>query len=55
MLQRVSTVVQPVRQLVGFKKMEFAAGEEKEVSIELDFVRYLSILNRKWEWEFEQG
>lgn len=55
LLPRTSTIVQPIRQLVGFARIELEPGEEKEVSIDLDAGRFLEILNREWEWELEKG
>jgi hypothetical protein len=31
------------------------AGEEKVIPISVDVERYLTILNRNWEWELEKG
>ncbi|KAI2616353.1 glycoside hydrolase family 3 protein [Hypoxylon sp. NC1633] len=55
LLSRVSSIVQPVRQLVAFQRIDIVAGQEATVSIELDASRYLTILNRKDEWELERG
>ncbi|KAI1408127.1 glycoside hydrolase family 3 protein [Hypoxylon sp. FL1857] len=54
-LSRVSSIVQPVRQLVAFQRIDIPAGEEITVSLELEVTRYLTILNRKSEWELEKG
>lgn len=54
-LARVSSIVQPVRQLVAFQRVDVAAGEEAVISMDLDADRYLTILNRKNEWELEKG
>ncbi|KAI1206222.1 glycoside hydrolase family 3 protein [Annulohypoxylon truncatum] len=54
-LSRVSSIVQPVKQLVTFQRVDISAGEEITVSMELDTSRYLTILNRKNEWELEKG
>ncbi|KAL6874828.1 glycoside hydrolase family 3 protein [Trichoderma novae-zelandiae] len=55
LLGRVSTITQPVKQLVGFQRVYLDAGEKKTVPIELEVDRYLKILNRKDEWELEKG
>ncbi|KAI0016114.1 glycoside hydrolase family 3 protein [Xylariomycetidae sp. FL0641] len=54
-LGRVSAIVQPVRQLVAFARVDVAAGEEATVAMALDVDRYLMVLNRKNEWELETG
>ncbi|KAI8957937.1 glycoside hydrolase family 3 protein [Daldinia sp. FL1419] len=54
-LGRVSSITQPVRQLVAFQRVDISAGEEVNISLHLDVDRYLSILNRKNEWELEKG
>ncbi|KAK8092387.1 glycoside hydrolase family 3 protein [Apiospora kogelbergensis] len=56
LLGRVSSVVQPVRQLVAFRRVYLEAGEEAhDVTMELDVDRYLTIYNRWDEWELEKG
>ncbi|KKP03542.1 glycosyl hydrolase family 3 N terminal domain-containing protein [Trichoderma harzianum] len=55
LLGRVSTVTQPVKQLVGFQRVYLNAGEKRTVSIELEVDRYLMILNRANKWELEKG
>ncbi|KAI1091477.1 glycoside hydrolase family 3 protein [Rostrohypoxylon terebratum] len=54
-LSRVSSIVQPVKQLVAFQRVDVSAGKEVTVSMELDADRYLTIINRKNEWELEKG
>lgn len=55
LLGRVSTITQPVKQLVAFNRVYLEPGEEREVSMEVDVQRYLRILNRAYEWEVERG
>ncbi|KAF2184756.1 glycoside hydrolase family 3 protein [Zopfia rhizophila CBS 207.26] len=55
LLQRVSQVVQPVKQLVAFQRIYLDAGESGTVRMELEVDRYLKILNRGYEWELEKG
>ncbi|KAI0408732.1 glycoside hydrolase family 3 protein [Xylaria palmicola] len=54
-LSRVSSIVQPVRQLVAFERACVGPGEETTIEMELDVDRYLTILNRQYEWELEKG
>ncbi|KAI2775802.1 glycoside hydrolase family 3 protein [Daldinia loculata] len=54
-LSRVSSITQPVRQLVAFQRIDILAGEEAMISLQLDVDRYLTILNRRNEWELEKG
>ncbi|KAI0904662.1 glycoside hydrolase family 3 protein [Ustulina deusta] len=54
-LSRVSSIVQPVRQLVAFRREYIGPGEEVTIEMELDVDRYLTILNRQYEWELERG
>ncbi|GME37928.1 Glycoside hydrolase family 3 [Neofusicoccum parvum] len=55
LLQRVSRITQPVRQLVAFSRVYLEVGEEREVVMEVEVDRYLRILNRRYEWEVEKG
>jgi hypothetical protein len=55
LLQRVSQITQPVRQLVAFSRVYLDPREDRVVSMELDVDRYLPILNRRYEWELEKG
>ena len=55
LLQRVSQITQPVRQLVAFTRVYLDIGESQTVQMELEVDRYLRILNRRYEWEVEQG
>ncbi|KAL1845200.1 hypothetical protein VTK73DRAFT_932 [Phialemonium thermophilum] len=55
LLGRVSTLVQPVKQLVGFLRVYLDAGARETLTIDLEVDRYLPILNRSYEWELEKG
>lgn len=55
LLGRVSSIVQPVKQLVAFQRVYLGAGEEVVVHMELEVDRYLTIINRWDEWEVETG
>ncbi|KAI1490159.1 glycoside hydrolase family 3 protein [Biscogniauxia mediterranea] len=54
-LSRVSSIVQPVRQLVAFQRIDVDPGQEVTASMQLDPARYLTIINRKGLWELEKG
>ncbi|KAK8209839.1 glycoside hydrolase family 3 protein [Phyllosticta capitalensis] len=55
LLQRVSQVTQPVRQLVAFQRVYVAAGESQSVRMDLEVDRFLPVLNRKYVVELEKG
>lgn len=55
LLQRVSSISQPVKQLVAFTRVYLDAGEQTIAKMELDVDRYLKILNRNYQWEVEAG
>ncbi len=55
LLGRVSTIVQPVKQLVTFTRVYVEAGQETRATMQLEADRYLTILNRQSEWELEKG
>ena len=55
LLQRVSQISQPVKQLVTFKRTYLEPGESRTVTMQVDVDRYLRILNRRWQWELEKG
>lgn len=55
LLARVSSITQPVKQLMAFQRVYLEAGETRTVRMELEVDRYLPILNREWEWELEKG
>ncbi|KAF7520546.1 hypothetical protein G7054_g12720 [Neopestalotiopsis clavispora] len=54
-LARISSIVQPTKQLVAFERVYLNAGEEKTVSLMVEADRYLRILNRSDQWELEKG
>jgi hypothetical protein len=55
LLGRVSQVTQPVKQLVAFDRVYLDPLETSTVELELDVDRYLTILNRSYQWELEKG
>lgn len=55
LLDRLSSITQPVKQLMAFERVYLEAGEKMFVKIELEADRYLPILGRDWEWELEKG
>lgn len=54
-LGRVSSIVQPTKQLISFERVYLNAGEEQVMSLTVEVDRYLRILNRWNEWELEKG
>ena len=55
LLRRISSIVQPMRQMVAFQRVYLNAGEEKTVSMALDVSRFLMIYTREKTWEVEKG
>ncbi|KAH0614216.1 uncharacterized protein H6S33_006102 [Morchella sextelata] len=55
LLQRVASISQPVKQLVGFTEVDLQPGETQKVSIQLDVNRYLSGYDRWMKWRVEPG
>ncbi|ROV97387.1 hypothetical protein VMCG_06866 [Cytospora schulzeri] len=55
LLARISSIVQPVKQLVAFQRVYLDPGEEVVLKMDLDVDRYLTIINRWDEWELEKG
>lgn len=55
LLQRVSQIVQPVKQLVAFTRVYLDPGESHMVQMELDVARYLRTLDRRYRWQVEKG
>ncbi|KAK8170598.1 glycoside hydrolase family 3 protein [Phyllosticta citribraziliensis] len=55
LLQRVSQITQPVKQLVAFQRVYLEAGESRTVAMNLDVDRFLPILNRQYVFELEKG
>ena len=55
LLGRVSSISRADKQLVAFQRVYLEAGESRQVSMDLDVDRYLTIINRKNKWELEKG
>jgi hypothetical protein len=55
LLNRVSQIVQPLKQLVAFARIYLSPGQSEIVQMQLEVDRYLKILNRKYQWELERG
>jgi hypothetical protein len=55
LLQRISQITQPTKQLVAFERVYLDPGQSTTAQMELEADRYLKILNRKYEWEVEKG
>jgi hypothetical protein len=55
LLQRVSAISQPLKQLVAFQRVYVGAGETAVVRMEVEVERYLRMLDRAYEWVVERG
>ena len=55
LLQRVSSISRPVKQLVAFNRVYLDAGSSTTATMDLEVNRFLPILNRQYEWELEKG
>ncbi|KAJ7135673.1 glycoside hydrolase family 3 protein [Mycena epipterygia] len=55
LLQRVSTVTVPVKQMVAFSRVYLAAGESQAALMTLEVDRFLQVVNREYEWELQTG
>lgn len=55
LLGRVSSITQPLKQLMAFQRVYLDVSESKKVEMELEVDRYLPILNREMEWELERA
>lgn len=55
LLGRISSIVQPVKQLVAFQRICLDPDDEVVVHLKLEVDRYLPIINRWDEWELEKG
>ncbi|TVY83679.1 Beta-glucosidase B [Lachnellula suecica] len=55
LLARLSSVTQPIKQLMAFHRVYLDPGEMKRVGMDLEVDRYLPVLNRQWEWDLERG
>lgn len=55
LLQRVSQITQPLKQLVAFQRVYVEPGQVVTAHMELEAGRYLRMLDRKHEWIVEKG
>lgn len=55
LLARVSSTVQPVRQLVAFRRVDLGPGEAAAVAMELEVDRHLRVVDRWERWALEGG
>ncbi|KAF2733332.1 glycoside hydrolase family 3 protein [Polyplosphaeria fusca] len=55
LLQRVSQITQPLKQLVAFQRVYLQPGETLTARMEVEVERYLRMLDRKYNWTVEKG
>lgn len=55
LLQRVSAISQPLKQLVAFQRVYVGVGETVTARMEVEVERYLRMLDRGYEWVVEKG
>lgn len=55
LLQRVSQISQPLKQLVAFQRVYVEPGETVTARMEVEVERYLKMLDRIYEWIVERG
>ncbi|KAF2706004.1 glycoside hydrolase family 3 protein [Pleomassaria siparia CBS 279.74] len=55
LLQRVSQITQPLKQLVAFQRVYVEPGQTVTARMELEVERYLRMLDRTYEWVVEKG
>ncbi|KAJ4293538.1 hypothetical protein N0V90_008821 [Kalmusia sp. IMI 367209] len=55
LLQRVSQISQPLKQLVAFQRVYVEPGETVTARMEVEVERYLRMLDRGYEWVVEKG
>ncbi|KAL1983589.1 hypothetical protein VTN96DRAFT_10168 [Rasamsonia emersonii] len=55
LLGRVSSITRPVRQLVAFTRVYLSPGETATATMDLDVARYLTVLDRAYQWVVEPG
>lgn len=53
--RRISSIVQPMRQMVAFQRVYLDAGEERTIEMTLDPSRFLLLYTREKTWEVEKG
>lgn len=54
-LGRVGSITRPTKQLVAFTRVYLAAGQSQTVTMDLEVSRYLTILDKGYQWTVEQG
>lgn len=54
-LGRVGSITRPTKQLVAFTRVYLAAGESVSVAMDLEVSRYLTILDKGYNWAVEPG
>jgi hypothetical protein len=54
-LGRVAPITRPMKQLVAFTRVYLAAGESTTVTMDLEVSRYLTILDKSYQWTVVPG
>jgi hypothetical protein len=54
-LGRVGSITRPTKQLVAFTRVYLAPGESTSVAMDLEVSRYLTILDKGYQWAVEPG
>ena len=54
-LGRVSSITRPTKQLVAFTRVYLAPGQSTTLEMDLEVSRYLTVLNKGYQWMVEPG
>lgn len=51
----MSSITRPTKQLVAFTRLYLAPGQPTTVSMDLEVSRYLTVLDKGYQWTVEPG